>query len=28
MAGVLILGAALWFRIDTTETLASPGEPT
>jgi ACS family glucarate transporter-like MFS transporter len=28
MAGVLILGAALWLRIDATETLASPGEPT
>jgi MFS transporter, ACS family, glucarate transporter len=28
MAGVLILGAALWLRIDATERLASPGEPT
>lgn len=28
MAGVLILGAALWLRTDATETLASPGEPT
>jgi sugar phosphate permease len=26
MAGVLILGAALWLRIDATETLASPGQ--
>jgi nitrate/nitrite transporter NarK len=28
MAGVLILGAAFWIRIDATETLASPEEPT
>ena len=28
MAGVLILGAAFWIRIDATETLASPDEPT
>jgi len=28
MAGALILGAALWLRIDATETLAPPGRPT
>ena len=28
MVGALILGAALWLRIDATETLASPSEPT
>jgi MFS transporter, ACS family, glucarate transporter len=28
MVGALFLGAALWLRIDATETLASPGKPT